>query len=328
MNTFKTHLEKYKKGDISKAELKQLLDVLKNSENHTIFNTWAEEQWKQVTTETSENAFLQTKVWKEIKQGILAKETPVRKTRQLYQKIYKYAAVAAIALLISLALWQQKEPEFLTLAVASGEAAELFILPDRTKIWVNSASTVKYQEDFINNRNVVLQGEAYFEVQKNKQAPFRITFRDNQLKVTGTKFNISAYETDNQTIVSVKEGSVEVYNSRVDMTLLKKNNQLIIDNKLNKQEKNKLLFKKVTNWKEGNLNFDGKKLMSVLKVLERRYNVSFIVDQADPLLNNLVTVQYKPETTLAEILNGLTIITNINYEKIKENKYKINSRKP
>ena len=260
-------------------------------------------------------------VWCEIKKELLLKETPVSKPKVITLLRYKYIAVASVILFMGVFLYKQS-PQYVTLTVKPGEIAKLFVLPDSSKVWLNSATSLRYQKKFVKNRNVEIDGEAYFEVFKNKQSPFKIKFKDNQLRVTGTKFTVSSYKNDTKTVVAVKEGCVEVYNTRVDTTALVKNNKLIIDHIANKQQKADAPFAETNEWKEGRLVFNRTPLYKVLKILERRYNVSFVIE-ATKNLDNLLTLHYSSNTELNEILNGITILTKIKYEEIKKNRIKI-----
>ena len=86
------------------------------------------------------------------------------------------------------------------------------ILTDGTNVTINSGSSLKYQSNFLNNKNrkVYLKGEAFFDVTKNKNAPFIVTTKKLNIKVLGTKFNVSSYNNDKNTSVVLEEGSVSI----------------------------------------------------------------------------------------------------------------------
>ena len=102
-------------------------------------------------------------------------------------------------------------PSFQTLYVPAGQRAEL-ILPDSTKVWLNAQSTLTYSHDFgRNERNVELDGGAYFEVAKNREIPFYVNTETNQVRIVETHFNVCAYRGSNEFTTTLLEGIVDIY---------------------------------------------------------------------------------------------------------------------
>ncbi len=85
------------------------------------------------------------------------------------------------------------------------------ILPDGSKVWLNAGSTLDYPQQFSGKtRDVQLQGEAYFEVVKNKEQPFFVHTNTFSIKVLGTGFNVRAYANEDSAIAALVHGSIEV----------------------------------------------------------------------------------------------------------------------
>ncbi|NJB83283.1 FecR family protein [Wenyingzhuangia aestuarii] len=324
MKLIEDYKKKIENGTASEKELQAFWELLNDSKNEEL-KEWFQQKWSTAMESNIMELPKQQLVWDKITKelGFASEKKKLKsKTRKLIP--YKYIAVASILLVLGITyLFQNNASAFVTLTVAKGEVAKMFVLPDSTKIWLNSASTLSYQKNFTNHRNLILQGEAYFEVYKNKTAPFKVNFCDNLLKVTGTKFNISSYNNNDFTSVHVKEGSVEVYNKRVDTTFLTQNNLLLIDKLKNTQIKNSVDFNDSLLWNQEKLVFKKSKLAQVLKVLERRYNVVFEYNSKKINTSSLLTVQYNNTMTLEEILKGLQILTPIRYDKIDEKTIKI-----
>ncbi|MDO6738749.1 FecR family protein [Wenyingzhuangia sp. 2_MG-2023] len=324
MKLIEEYKNKIENGTASKKELQAFLELLKDSNDENL-KSWFQQKWNAAMESDVVELPKQQLIWDKISKelGFVSENKKSKsKTRKLIP--YKYIAVASILLVLGITyLFQNNAPTYITLTVAKGEVAKVFVLPDSTKIWLNSASTLSYQKNFTNHRNLKLEGEAYFEVYKNKTAPFKVNFCDNLLKVTGTKFNISSYNNNDFTSVHVKEGSVEVYNKRVDTTLLTQNNLLLIDKLKNRQVKNVVDFKENVLWNQEKLVFKKSKLSQVLKVLERRYNVVFKYNSKNINMSSLLTVQYDTNMTLEEILKGLQILTPIEYDRIDKKTIKI-----
>lgn len=84
-------------------------------------------------------------------------------------------------------------------------------LPDGSKVWLNAASSLKYPTFFSGKERIVeLTGEAYFEVAKNKNMPFKVKVNNMEVAVLGTHFNIMAYNNENTVNTTLLEGSVKV----------------------------------------------------------------------------------------------------------------------
>lgn len=98
-----------------------------------------------------------------------------------------------------------------TVTVPAGQRAQI-TLADGTKVWLNSESTLSYRSDFgRRDRDVELDGEAYFEVAKNKEIPFYVNTETNQVRVVGTHFNVCAYKGSNEFETTLVEGIVDIY---------------------------------------------------------------------------------------------------------------------
>ena len=82
-------------------------------------------------------------------------------------------------------------------------------LSDGTKVWLNASSSITFPTSFAaNERKVILTGEVYFEVAKDKTRPFRVSVNDMQVNVLGTHFNVNAYDDEDAVNTTLLEGSV------------------------------------------------------------------------------------------------------------------------
>jgi len=170
-----------------------------------------------------------------------------------------------------------------------------FNLPDGSRVSLNAGSKISFKKGFgDSHRNLTLKGEGYFEVQKS-QTPFIIDAGDGRIRVTGTKFNISAYEPDQELRVTVTEGSVKFYNSR----------QLEIQAVLNAGETG--LFNTATNsitkdtivnvndfaWRTGIIEFNNTPLGEVTDVLQNTYHIPIVIDTA--VMRCTITVRFEKQ---------------------------------
>ncbi|QXP63359.1 FecR family protein [Polaribacter sp. HaHaR_3_91] len=198
-------------------------------------------------------------------------------------------------------------------------------LSDGTTVHLNSGTTFKYPKQFstAGNRLVYLEGEAFFEVEKDATRPFIVNIADVDVKVLGTKFNISAYSnTTNYSCVLV-EGSVDVSNENY--------NSLLIPNQKASWNNENIPFKieevntdLYTSWVYGEYILDASHFSEISKKLERAFNVRIINN--NKLLESQEfsgTINFKT-STIENILDLLKFDTYFEYT-IKDNQIIISS---
>lgn len=147
-------------------------------------------------------------------------------------------------------------------------------LADGTKVWVNSASELKYPIKFVGDtRTVYIQGEAYFEVVKDATRPFIVkTINNMEIKVLGTHFNISAYAEDETIATTLAEGKVEVTNGEEKIDLIP-NQQAIFEKKSEKFTRRNVDAYQYISWKDGKFIFEEETLEIIMERLSRWYNI-------------------------------------------------------
>lgn len=149
-----------------------------------------------------------------------------------------------------------------------------FSLPDGTTGWLNSSSSIRYNGTFNNSRIVNLTGEAFFDVVKNEEKPFKVQTNEVAVKVLGTQFNIASYEDEKNVEVVLEEGKLEFRGKGVPETMLMKPNDLIVYNKASKNISAEVVQpEKYVSWKEGKLVFRNDPIDVIARRLERWYNV-------------------------------------------------------
>ena len=148
-------------------------------------------------------------------------------------------------------------------------------LSDGTQIWLNSNSKLKYPTKFTGKQRIVeLEGEAYFDVSKNKDFPFVVKMNDIQIKVLGTSFNVNAYSGDDEIIATLVEGKVEVSDIlREQKEILMPNDQYRINIHNGNYKKTIVDTDMFTAWKDGRFVFNNEKLEDIMVRLSRWYNV-------------------------------------------------------
>lgn len=173
-----------------------------------------------------------------------------------------------------------------TLSTAKGETYQVR-LPDGSLVALNSASSLTYATTLNNKgeRIVELSGEAYFEVAKDPRHPFIVKTGEQEVKVLGTHFNISNYNTDKETKTTLLEGKVKVTSKKTNSSeILNPGQQSILSGK-NLYINNQVDLEEVVAWKNGYFKFNGS-LESIMQKIARWYDVE-------------VVYQFKPDASLA-----------------------------
>ncbi|MEQ7800354.1 FecR domain-containing protein [Pedobacter sp. ASV1-7] len=165
-------------------------------------------------------------------------------------------------------------------------------LPDGTKVWLNAASSLKFPATFngVGQRKVELNGEAYFEVSKNKDKPFIVSTEKQEIEVLGTHFNVNSYQDESETKTTLLEGSVNVMRrGSTKGTILSPGQQLVVSNA------GTLLHIKIANideamaWKDGKFIFNDQNLQTIMRQISRWYDVD---------------VEYKGNRTANKVFGG------------------------
>lgn len=204
-----------------------------------------------------------------------------------------------------------------TIKIPYGKRFELQ-LSDGTIVHLNSGTTLKYPVKFIagENRQVFLEGEAFFDVTKDKKHPFVVNANNLNVRVLGTHFNVSNYPEDKMTEVVLVEGSVGLYtgNETFDAeknTILKPGFKGSYSKKDNQITTKAVLTDAYTSWIKGGLNFRDMAFKNIAKKLERHYNVT-IVNLNNKLADEKFNASFGDEP-IAKVLSYFNEIHKINY---------------
>jgi len=212
------------------------------------------------------------------------------------------------------------------LIIPYGKTSEI-ILPDGTKVCLNAGSRLIYPEHFTGKtREVLLAGEAYFEVTHDQKHPFIVQVSDLRVNVLGTKFNISAYPSDLTIETVLAEGKVSV--ERNNAGIFEKKTELLPD-QMASFDKNASIFevKRVnsanyTVWTKGILQFERTDLLRITNRLERYYNIRFEFREAE-LGNLLISGKMGLEEDKDEICDRLALAASVKIVKKGEGIYEI-----
>lgn len=204
-----------------------------------------------------------------------------------------------------------------TSVVADRGQISKVILPDSSVVWLNSGTTLTYDNNYsYNNRNLTLSGQAFLEVKKNENIPMVVASGNLRVKVLGTRFDVNAYPDDNMIKVILKSGKVELLNSKDNSFNYKLNPGEMAEYETHscRIEIKAIEFKKYSNWKEGELIFMDTPMAEVLKNLERKFDIEIEVGNPK-VYKSVFNANFKNES-LKEILDYIQFTCPVTYSLI------------
>lgn len=197
----------------------------------------------------------------------------------------------------------------------------MIVLSDGTKVWLNAGSQLVYPSVFLRkSREVMLLGEAYFDVAKNQEKPFIVRTSDLNVRVLGTRFDVSAYPEDDFVAAILEEGSVglEIKGNGMmaqdQQILLQPDQKITLDKKSRETQLSVVDVSMYTSWKEGILKSESEDLSRLVKKIERYYNIHIAL--SDPLvglykISGKLDLEKSPE----EVLNIVKLTVPIDWTK-------------
>lgn len=192
------------------------------------------------------------------------------------------------------------------------------ILSDGTKVWLNASTLIRFPSSFTDaQREIYLEGEAYFEVAKvqnfeNKNIPFIIKTQQQQITVLGTNFNVSSYPNDENERTTLSEGSVKVSPRGSDQFMLLKPGEqsLVQENTVTKQLAD---LESTLAWKDGDFIFNHENLFDIMKKIERWYDVEVVFDE-DVNKNRTFSGAVSRSRNLSDVLELLKMTGKVNFK--------------
>lgn len=192
-------------------------------------------------------------------------------------------------------------------------------LSDGTVVNMNAGSSLKYPVQFIkgHNREVVLEGEAFFDVTKDKKHPFIVKTRGMDVKVLGTKFNVSSYKEEADINTVLVEGSVSLSSEAKpnEKTMLVPGEKGTWNNQKTAIAVEKVDTRIYTEWMTGELVFRKTAFKDIIIKLERSYNVT-IENNKKELLDKKFNASFnKNIENIDEVLTAMGKIQSFSFKK-------------
>lgn len=272
---------KYFDGEATETEMQELLDWIKQAPENEKELFQEKDIWDATALNNNQRQFDEEKEYQRFNTHLQSKQKIV---------IPNWIKVAAMLVVALVAGWFirgeinqtpnfNSSAEIKEIVVPKGQTSQVF-LADGTRIWLNSDTKMEVPATFTGKtREVSLQGEAFFDVAKDKKHPFIVKTKKQTIEVLGTSFNLRAYNGENiQT--TLNEGRIKL-NSEKGEVILAPNQQSILDMATGKLAVKKVNTNFYDSWKEGRYEFVNENLFEVFKLVERWYDVEISYNSSD-----------------------------------------------
>lgn len=317
---YKTLLD-FSKGKYSYNEYQKVKHWFLNVRNDERIENQLLNQWKDAGNPSNPDSL--HSVFEKIHYQILLEEKKQNGKIKLWHFYRQVAAILIpvfIVLTLSYFLLRSEYPttqNWVEINVPEGARIE-FMLPDSSSGWLNSGGKLKYPTVFTSHRKVELSGEAFFNVKHHDDSDFTVSVVDMDIKVLGTKFNVSAYSDEDNTEVVLKEGKVEINGKTGKFRQTLQPGDKIGYNHFTKSvDLLKVDPAMYTAWKDGYLIIDNDPLEQAVKKIGRWYKTDIVIQ--DEVLKALRFKATFADEPLEEVLRLIAMTTPIKYEIEKRN---------
>lgn len=208
-----------------------------------------------------------------------------------------------------------------TITIPKGKTLQLN-LSDGSKVWLNAGTEFRFPQNFKaekDHRTVFLKGEAFFDVESDKNKPFIVNSNEIQVEVLGTQFNVSSYDNESKLTTTLVEGSVAIAEkNNTNTTILTPNHQAVFDKKGKTLHTKKVNTKMYTSWMDNVLIIDNYTFSEILKRLERKFDVKIVNTSSIKNEGGNYKGEFSYNDTIEDILYTISLSKPFKYTKMNE----------
>ena len=306
-------------------ENSSIWDLLAKRTDHSLSKEEAEALEQMLKEDTSLQRASQlvevmNRTWSKVEFGMKANRKP-----RLKLIIRRCAVAASIAVLCVLGgvlgyqLWAK--PDML-IVMNQGKEALLFTLPDNSKVWLGGGSSLKYPDKLsARNREVYLDGEAFFDVKKDNGRTFQVVTELVEVKVLGTRFDVRVSEEDNMAEVVLESGSVKLNerNKAEDGVILRPGEMGRVSRQSGIEVRH-VDLQLYTTWKDKYMNIESQKMENVMFMLSKRYHTEIRIE-GEELKAEIFSGRFDIDQSLENIFETIDLITPIHYQQQPDGTY-------
>lgn len=306
--------ERYISGKATTDEISELKSFLENDKD---INQWLENQI--LSSSNTIDSEIKMRILESIRsQTNYSNQPPIPKHRSsLYLRYIRNIAAILLPIAIILGAYfylnPQKTDSFVVLA-DMGEKASL-TLPEGSKVAINSGSKITYFNDYNQKtRDIVLDGEGFFDVKYDPKKPFIVQCKDIKIKVLGTSFGIKGYEDEDNIAIVLNSGKIQLVTPKEEIEM--KPNERVVYNRVTQVASLEIVnADDYTDWRQNRLRFDNESLEGIVKTISRMHNIDIVFK--DPDLEKQKFTGTIDNTNIESILNAISLTSPVDY-KIKD----------
>ncbi len=304
-------IAKYIKGEALQQEREQVELWLKADSANAILMEEIKATWQNSEKLNQHIKIDKAKAWASIQEKIKEEEKiiPITRKAPAYNNwILRAAAILIVGLFATWFFLKTGKPEMILVQTTTG--SKTIKLPDNSIIILNENSSLSYPKEFsANERNVSLEGEAFFEITKNPAKPFIIRNKNFDVRVVGTSFNIAAYEQDTTAVVTVVTGTVSFIDKNEYSELLTVGETGVLNKRRQSIEKSTNADLNFMAWKTKKLEFTNTSFNDVCSSLKKYFSIDITVK--DKAILNCTFTGFFEDPKLDDVLKVLEKTLNI-----------------
>lgn len=307
--------EKYLSGKATSEEVVELHSFLEKDKQ---LGTWMENEIMVSPDQVDSNIRMRMLENIRLQTSNYSKTLPNNKRREKKQISFlrwsaNIAAVLFPVLLVLGAYLYLHSPEVQSFEIKAdlGEKASL-TLSEGTKISINSDSRIVYNSDYNKeNRFIILDGEAFFDVKQDSKKPFIVQCKDLKIVVLGTSFDVKAYENEENVAIVLNSGKIQLATPKEQIEM--KPNERVLYNKLTQNiSLQKVNAEDYTDWQQNRLRFEDESLEMIMKTISRMHNIEIVFDDS-----NIQSKRFTgtiDNTNIERVLNAIMLTSSTHYK--------------
>ena len=317
---------RYLENSCTRQEMEEFFECLRNSKVDGVVRDQIKKAYETIKENSSSLTYVD-------ESGLLilnksARDIAEPKSKNKGKRTLAVLSMTILVILppLLLCIWWLRKPShgfntevqaapFLTRKSTDRSEYKYLLLPDSTQVWLNAGSSLDFPDHFDESkREVILSGEAYFDVKHADKVPFIIHTGEIETSVLGTAFNIKAYPGRKNVIIAVKRGRVRVSRNNQFVATLTVGQEIKLSNKDSDIARKNIAETEVAAWQQGNMQYEDESFEDVIADLERMYNVNIRVEK-QTVQNLKISTSFRREIGIEEALQILCKLTDSNLKE-------------
>lgn len=311
-------LRKYLKNELSEAELSRFTDIFCAEIREENLNAAIDMEMEFLLTKADDSSEARLKGYSQLLQHINSKN----KNRIRGSIRFKRKAIGAVLAFFVISCgafffwsyqdrWKaEKHKEIVRTPVSRKKYLQL---TDKSEIWLNNESSIHWDKLEFNkkHREVYLEGQAFFKIERNTDRPFIVHLSDFNIKVVGTSFDVKSYSNEAEIVISLKTGRIMIDGVGTNTLSIKEGQQFKFNKITKTGEIREVNIADFIAWRSGQFRYESTELHLITKAVERWFDVEISIENKD-MWNYRLTIN-QSDSSLKEILDAISYVTGMKY---------------